>query len=194
MEKKVFYKEIEGQIIFYNGESIILGEWRIINPTEEQLLEAGWMIWIPEEHPIPPRTLEQAKDEMLAKIDEYDDSTSVNGIIVNGVELWIPAEQRAILKTSVDAYQTLGIDSITKVWEGVEYTATADQWLYMIATVEVYASECFNVTARHKAAVMALDNIEDVDGYAYTEDYPEKPNFTVDNNVENNIENPNNLN
>lgn len=194
MEKKVFYKEIEGQIIFYNGESIILGEWRIINPTEEQLLEAGWLIWIPEEHPIPPRTLEQAKDEMLAKIEEYDDSSAVNGIIVNGVELWIPAEQRAILKTSVDAYQTLGIDSITKVWEGVEYTATADQWLYMIATVEVYASECFNVTARHKAAVMALDNIEDVDGYAYTEDYPEKPNFTVDNNVENNIENPNNLN
>lgn len=194
MEKKVFYKEIEGQIVFYKGESIILGEWQIINPTEEQLLEAGWLIWIPEEHPLPPRTLAQAKNEMIARIEEYDDSPSVNGIIVNDVELWIPAEQRAILKTSVDAYKTLGIENITKVWEGVEYTATADQWLYMIATVEVYASECFNVTARHKAAVMVLDNIEDVDGYAYTEDYPEKPNFTVDNNVENNIENPNNLN
>lgn len=180
MAKKVFYKEIDGQIVFYKGEPIILGEWRIINPTDEQLMQAGWLVWIPEEHPEPPRTLAQAKDEMIARIEEYDESTAVNGIIVNGVELWIPAEQRAILKTSVDAYKTLGIENITKVWEGVEYTATADEWLYMIATVEVYASECFNVTARHKAAVMALDNIEDVDNFDYELDYPDKPRFTIE--------------
>lgn len=193
MEKKIFYKEIEEQIVFYKGESIVLGEWRIINPTDEQLLQAGWMEWIPEEHLIPERTLVQAKDEMLAKIEEYDDSSAVNGIIVNNVELWIPAEQRAILKTSVDAYQSLGIDSVTKVWEGQEYIATVEEWLYMIATVEVYASECYNTTARHKATVMALDNIEDVDNFDYTSGYPEKPNFTIEDNV-NNIDNPNNLN
>lgn len=163
MEKKVYYKEIEGQVVFYKGESIILGEWRIINPTDEQLIQAGWLVWVPEEHLIPSKTLEQAKDEMLAKIEEYDESPSVNSIIVNGVKLWIPAEQRAILKTSVDAYNTLGINEITKVWEGQEYTATAEQWLYMIAKVEVYASECYNTTARHKANVKALDNIDNIE-------------------------------
>ena len=103
----------------------------------------------------------------------------MNGIIVNGVQLWIPADKRAILKASVDAYKTLGIDPITKVWEGVEYTATADDWLRMIATVEVYASECYNVTARHKAAVDAMTTVEDVNAFDVTVGYPAMPEFNV---------------
>ena len=113
------------------------------------------------------------------EIESYDNSDSVNGIIVNGVQLWISADKRAILKASVDAYKTLGIDPITKVWEGVEYTATADEWLRMIATVEVYASECYNTTARHRAAVEALTSVEAVEEYDYTAGYPQMPEFNV---------------
>jgi hypothetical protein len=42
---KRYYKIIEGRTVFYNGEIIVIGEMQIINPTEEQLLEAGWMVW-----------------------------------------------------------------------------------------------------------------------------------------------------
>lgn len=175
---KIYYKIIDGKTVFYNGEVIIIGDSQIINPTEEQLLEAGWMVW-EEPEPTPEELLREAKDNKLAEIESYDNSDSVNGIIVNGVQLWIPADKRAILKASVDAYKTLGIDPITKVWEGVEYTSTADDWLRMIATVEVYASECYNTTARHKAAVEALTTVEDVNDFDVTVGYPAMPEFNV---------------
>lgn len=179
--KPRYYKIIGGKIVFYGDEIIIIGDKQIINPTEEQLLEAGWQIYVepPMPEPTPEQLLQETKAMKLAEIESYDNSDSVNGIIVNGVQLWIPADKRAILKASVDAYKTLGIDPITKVWDGVEYTATADEWLRMIATVEVYASECFNTTARHRAAVEALTSVEAVEEYDYTYGYPQMPEFNV---------------
>lgn len=180
MDKR-YYKIIDGKTIFYNGGIIVLNDRQIINPTEEQLLEAGWMIYVepPVPAPTPAQRLREAKDIKLSEIESYDESSEVNGIIVNGSRVWIPADKRAILKTSVDAYKALGIETITKVWEGVEYTVTADEWLFMIAKVEVYASECYNTTARHKAAVEALDNIEDVEAFDITADYPEMLEFHI---------------
>ena len=177
MDKR-YYKIIDGKTVFYNGEIIIIGDRQVINPTEEQLLEAGWLVW-EEPQPTPEELLREAKGNKINEINNYDSSDSVNGIIVNSVQLWIPADKRAILKASVDAYKTLGIDPITKVWEGVEYTATADDWLRMIATVEVYASECYNTTARHKAAVEALTTVEDVNAFDVTVGYPVMPEFNV---------------
>lgn len=178
---KQYYKIENGKTIFYQGQSIILGEWRISNPTEEQLLEAGWMIYETQEpeEPSQEELLQDAKQAKLLELQEYDSSSSVNSIIVNDLELWIPAEQRAILKTSVDAYKSLNYDSVTKVWEGLEYTASPDQWLTMINMVEVYASECFNTTARHKAAIEALTTVEEVENYDFTINYPNKLNFNL---------------
>ena len=175
-----YYKIIDGKTVFYKDPLIVKG-MQIYNPLEELILAAGWMEYTPPPtpEPTPAQRLREAKDIKLSEIESYDESPDVNGIIVNGVELWIPADKRAILKTSVDAYKTLGIETITKVWEGIEYTATADQWLYMIAKVEVYASECYNTTARHKAAVEALDNIEDVEEYDYTLNYPNMLEFNI---------------
>lgn len=179
--KTRYYKIEDGKTIFYNGGIIVINDRQIINPTEEQLLEAGWKIYVepPVPEPTPAQRLREAKDIKFSEIESYDESPNVNGIIVNGSQVWIPADKRAILKTSVDAYKALGIKTITKVWEGVEYTATADEWLLMIAKVEVYASECYNTTARHKAAVEALDNIEDVEAFDITSDYPQMLEFHI---------------
>ena len=178
---KRYYKIEDGKTIFYNGGIIVLNDKQIINPNEEQLLEAGWKIYVepPVPEPTPAQRLREAKDIKLSEIESYDESPEVNGIIVNGNKVWIPADKRAILKASVDAYKALGIETITKVWEGIEYTATADEWLLMIAKVEVYASECYNTTARHKAAVEALDNIDNVEEYDYTLNYPDMLEFNI---------------
>ena len=180
MNKK-YYKIIDENTIFYQGGMIQIADTYITHPTEEQLLEAGWLIYVepPVPAPTPQQLLEEAKQNKLMEIESYDESPMINGIIVNGTKIWIPADKRAILKTSVDAYKALGIESITKVWEGIEYTATADQWLLMIAKVEVYASECYNTTARHKAAVEVLDNIDDVEAFDITSDYPQMLEFHI---------------
>lgn len=179
--KTKYYKIIDGKTVFYNGGIIVLNDKQIINPTEEQLFEAGWQIYVepPVPEPTPAQRLREAKDIKLSEIESYDESPNINGIIVNGNRVWIPADKRAVLKTSVDAYKALGIETITKVWEGIEYTATADEWLLMIAKVEVYASECYNTTARHKAAVEALDNIDNVEEYDYTLNYPNMLEFNI---------------
>jgi hypothetical protein len=38
----------------------------------------------------------------------------------------------------------------------------------------MYALQCFNVTAQHKANVLALDTVDDVTSYDYTSGYPEQ--------------------
>ena len=177
---KQYYKLIDGKVVLYKDPLIVDG-MQIYNPSEELLLAAGWMEYTPPPTPesTPAQRLREAKDIKLSEIISYDESPDVNGIIVNGNQVWIPADKRVILKTSVDSYKALGIESITKVWEGVEYTATADEWLFMIAKVEVYASECYNTTARHKAAVEALDNIDEVEEYDYTLNYPDMLEFNI---------------
>lgn len=178
MEKK-YYKEIDGMKVFYKGESIVLGKWRITNPSEEQLLQAGWQIYVPPAPPTPTpeELLRQAKNNKIAEIEEYNNSSNVNSFTVNGYETWIPVELRAVFKTSLDSYIALGQPTMTKIWEGVEYTTSPENWLQMYYRVEFYANECQIVTDRHKIAVNAMDNIEDVEAFDITLDYPEKQVF-----------------
>lgn len=133
----------------------------------------------PTPDPTPEELLQRAKNAKMAAITAYDSSSAVNGIIVRGAEVWVPAAERAILKTSIEAYKAMGAIYVTKVWEGVQYILPVDTWLYMINAVEVYASECYNVTARHKASVNALDTIEAVEAYDYTTGYPQKLVFDI---------------
>lgn len=176
--KKLYYKIIDGKTVFYDGEIIILGDRQIINPTEEQLLEAGWLVW-EEPEPTPAQLLQEAKDIKIAEIEAYNNSTDVNSFTVNGYETWIPVELRAVFKTSLDAYIALEQPTMTKIWDGVEYTTSPQNWLQMYYRVEFYANECQNVTDRHKIAVNAMDNIEDVENFDITADYPSKLEFSV---------------
>lgn len=47
----------------------------------------------------------------------------------------------------------------------------------MLSALELYALECYNVTAAHKANVMALESVGDVVAYDYESGYPDKLNF-----------------
>ena len=130
-----------------------------------------------EPTPTPTSPLEEAMARKLSELARYDASSNVNSFSVGGVWMWIPADKRAILRTSIDAYKALGQESVTKVWEGKEYTFPTDTWLLMINSVEVYASECFNTTERHRAAISAMTTVADVEAYDFTTGYPEKLQF-----------------
>lgn len=179
MNKK-YYKIEDGKTIFYNGGIIVINDKQIINPTEEQLLEAGWIIYVepPIPEPTPAQRLQEAKDNKIAEIEDYNNSPDVNGFIVNGYETWIPVELRAVFKTSLDSYIALEQPTMTKIWEGIEYTTSPQNWLQMYYRVEFYANECQNVTDRHKIAVNAMDNINDIEAFDITAGYPNKPKFT----------------
>ena len=145
-------------------------------PSEQRLAEWGFEEYI-EPEPTPEQLLQRAKATKIASLQAYDSSDAVNSFSVNGVSMWVPADKRAVLRTSIEAYKALGAENITKVWDGQEYTFPVVDWDTMLNQVEVYASECFNQTRRHAAAINALTTVEDVEFYDFTTGYPEKLEF-----------------
>jgi hypothetical protein len=145
-------------------------------PSVERLTEWGFEEWV-EPEPTHEELLARAKSAKIAELEAYDASDEVNSFSVNGVSMWVPADKRAVLRTSIEAYKALGAENITKVWEGKDYTFPVTAWDKMLNQVEVYASECFNQTQRHAAAINALTTVEDVEAYDFTTSYPKKLEF-----------------
>ena len=54
-----------------------------------------------------------------------------------------------------------------------------DKTIQLLSALEMYALECFNVTASHKAAVGELKTIEDVNVYDYKTGYPKMLEMSV---------------
>jgi hypothetical protein len=92
--------------------------------------------------------------------------------------MWLGHELRQQLKTSVEAYIATGAETVTKWFNGMEFTFLCQAWLQMLAVLEVYAAEVLNATERHKAAINALESVEEVEQYDITEGYPEVVVFT----------------
>ena len=119
------------------------------------------------------------KNAMLAYIEKYDASSSVNSFLLNGIEVWLDKVTRMGLMNSTTIAKAAGLDETT-LWLGdIELVVECDKAIQLLSALEIYALECFNVTASHKAAVNKLDNIDAVLTYDYREGYPEKLNMEV---------------
>jgi len=160
---------------YYNGRSIVYDGQLIINPTDEQLTNAGYHKVTPTE-PTEEELLFQAKNNKLAEIEEYDSTLEV--FTIEGRQMWLGHELRQQLKTSVEAYIATGATTVTKWFDGHEFTFPCNIWLQMLAALEVYASEVLNTTEMHKATVNAMTTIVEVEEYDITVGYPTKINFT----------------
>lgn len=172
---KQYYKIINNEMVFFKNP-LIVGKSQVFNPTEDMLIEQGWQEYIP---PVPTEEelLQEAKLNKIAEIEDYDKSDAVNSFSIGGVDMWLDFNLRQQLRTSIIAYQKLNEQTVTKWFNGVEYTFTTEQWMNMLNTLEVYASEALNVTEAHKAAVNALTSIQDIEDYDITLDYPNKLQF-----------------
>ena len=123
--------------------------------------------------------LEYMRKAMLAYIEKYDASSSVNSFLLNGMDVWLDKVTRMGLMNSTTIAKAAGLDETT-LWLGdIELVVDCDKAIQLLSALEIYALECFNVTASHKAAVNKLDNIDAVLTYDYREGYPEKLNMEV---------------
>jgi hypothetical protein len=143
-------------------------------PSEQRLTEWGFEEYI-EPTPTPEELLARAKADKIAELEAYDDS-EVNSFSVNGKDMWLDHDLRQQLRISLDALSQAGRETVTKWFDGVEYTYPIDVWYYMLGQVEVYASDALNVTEAHKAAINALESVDDVEAYQFS-GYPEKLSF-----------------
>jgi len=74
----------------------------------------------------------------------------------------------------------MGNEMVTKWFEGSQFTFPISTWINMLNALEAYAGDALNVTESHKAAVMAMNDIEDIEAYDITTGYPEKLNLTIE--------------
>ena len=119
------------------------------------------------------------KKAMLAYIEKYDASSSVNSFLLNGMQVWLDKATRVGLMNSTTIAKTMGQQKTT-LWLGsYQLEVDCDKAIQLLSALEMYALECFNVTAAHKKAVSELDNIEGVLTYDYKSGYPEKLKMEV---------------
>ena len=121
--------------------------------------------------------LDVVKEEAIEQIEAYDTSEAVNSFTLQGKQMWLPKETRVGLMNSLGIEKAAG-KTETVLWFGNEsYILPIDTAMQMLSALELYALDCYNVTAAHKAAVSALESVEDLVAYDYTQNYPEKLNF-----------------
>ena len=123
--------------------------------------------------------LEQAKVNKIAEISAYDTSSSVNGFILNGLLVWLDKATRVGLMNSTTIAKASGQQTTTLWLGGIKLVVDCDKAIQLLSALEMYALECFNVTASHKQAVSELTTIEEVEAYDYKSGYPKMLEMSV---------------
>lgn len=120
-----------------------------------------------------------AKTAVLSAIDAYDASDSVNAFMLNGQKVWLDKATRVGLMNSTTIAKAMG-QATTTLWLGeAKLVVDCDKAIQLLSALEMYALDCFNVTAAHKKAVNEMTTLEDVLGYDYTGGYPKKLTMEV---------------
>lgn len=120
-----------------------------------------------------------AKKAVTDAITAYDTSPSVNGFMLNGQRVWLNKDTRVGLMNSTSIAKGMGKTTTTLWFGGMEIEVNCDKAIGLLSALEMYALECFNVTAAHKKAVAELNTVEEVLGYDYTKGYPEQLRMEV---------------
>ena len=125
------------------------------------------------------KALTLAKKAKIAEITTYDTSDKVNGFMLNGLLVWLDKATRVGLMNSTTIAKAAGQETTTLWLKGIKLVVDCDKAIQLLSALEMYALECFNVTASHKAAVGELKSIEDVETYDYKAGYPKMLEMSV---------------
>lgn len=120
-----------------------------------------------------------AQKMVLAEIEKHDTSSAVNGFMLNGQRVWLDKATRVGLMNSTTIAKAMG-QPTTTLWLGdAKLVVECDKAIQLLSALEMYALECFNVTAAHKKAVSEMSTVEEVLEYDYTAGYPEVLEMSV---------------
>lgn len=127
----------------------------------------------------PVDDLEYHKRMKIHDIEVYDISENVNGFFLGDTLLWLDKDTRTGLVNTLNSAAIVGREQVNIWFSGLYITLHIDEARQLLAALEIYATDCYNVTAMHKVQVNALDTIEEVDNFDVTADYPERLAFNL---------------
>lgn len=124
--------------------------------------------------------LQGIKDNLIYQINIFSDQGYINYFTYGNLKLKMLYEDRARFKMSLDAYKLLGKQTMTKYFSGYKIDFNLkdyDKLVQMLAALEIYYSECWNVTQQHLQFVNNATSIEQIYNFDITSDYPEQLKF-----------------
>lgn len=124
-------------------------------------------------------TLQTIKQKKLNELYTYDKSSNVNSFILNGDTLWLDKDTRVGLMNSTQIQKASGKGTTTLWFNSKSYIIPCDTAIQMLSALELYALECYNVTAQHQANIEQLESEIQVKQYDFTTNYPEKLNLST---------------
>lgn len=186
---KRYKKEIDGKNVIKFGNDIVVSKDGMvtINPSEENILADGWEVYVvPVYEPTEEELLEQAKEEKIRELHDYDESKEVNNcvIVYQGEEMdyWADKHERDALKSALADFIAMGrltyrLDLREK---GISITLPCETLMQMLAALEVYAVDCYNRTTDHEFFVKSITTKDEIEAYEFRGNgYPEIPRFEV---------------
>lgn len=122
-------------------------------------------------------SIEKHRIAKIQEIELYDISENVNGFYLNGNLMWLDKDTRVSLMNSLDLSEKTG-RTFMDIWFGdVSYNLDIITAKSILTAIEMYAMDCYNVTALHRVAVKNMTSIEEIDSFDVTTDYPERLSF-----------------
>ena len=195
MVKMIFDEEQERLTVSSTGQILLLTNSRKIETPIEPCVSADevtsstlttmmqWEydgVWLYTGGLTTEAALTAAAQKMvLEKITDWDTSSAVNGFILNGERVWLDKATRVGLMNSTQIVKAMGQKTTTLWFGGMQIEVNCDKAIGLLSALEMYALECFNVTAAHKKAVAELNTVEEVLGYDYTKGYPKQLKMEV---------------
>ena len=146
------------------------------NPTDEMLFEDGWEVYVTPEL-TEEEIISNAKRDKLHDIEMYDSSTEVNEFYIQDMPVWLDKSTRSGLMLRFNSELAMKKENTTLWYNGISFTLPLNVAIQMLYALEVYASECYDNTQAHLAAVGKLETLDEILEYNYRVGYPEKLHF-----------------
>lgn len=140
-----------------------------------QLTEGLFEVILTDEAPTP----QTVREKVIAKIEAHDKSDAVNSFTLAGRQMWLDKDTRVGLVNSINIEKSAGKETTSLWFDAVQYEIPIDAALQMLAALELYALDCYNITQAHIASVKLLDDMGTLEAYDYTAGYPDKLVFNL---------------
>ena len=169
----------KGDLIKSRNQIIInIDDRQIINPSNEMLINDGWVEYIPEQL-TEEDIFNQNKQNLYNDIMNYDSSDNVNMFFIGELPMWLDKNTRAGLLLRFQAEKASGLNSTTLWYNGMQFPLGVDMAIEMLYAIELYASACYDNTQMHISNILKLTTNKEIEEYDYKVGYPEKLYFSM---------------
>lgn len=178
---KLYTKIIDGHVhtLPKNKIVVIKDDMQIFNPTEEMIVSDGWRLHTASNNELTEeQILVQEKESKVNDILEYDSSSEVNVFYVNNVQMWLDKVTRSGLVGRLNS-ELKRNKLLTTLWyEHIKFELPTELAISLLIDLEIYASECYDMTQQHVANVLQITSLEELKAYDYKTGYPDILHFT----------------